>query len=231
MLTPRLSESRGHADHGWLKARHTFSFADYYDPEWMGFRSLRVINDDIIAPGMGFGTHPHRDMEIITFLISGLLEHKDSMGNGRVIRPGEVQYMSAGSGVRHSEFNPSKDTETHLLQIWITPDEAGVEPCYADRSLADAPAGKLHLVASRTGREGSFKIHQDADLWLARLEPGDSPRHAFASGRAGWLHVATGEVVVNGMALRAGDAVAATDEAALELVAVKPSQVLLFDLK
>jgi redox-sensitive bicupin YhaK (pirin superfamily) len=170
-------------------------------------------------------------MEIITFLISGLLEHKDSMGNGRVIRPGEVQYMSAGSGVRHSEFNPSKDTETHLLQIWITPDEAGVEPCYADRSLADAPAGELHLVASPTGREGSFKIHQDADLWLARLQPGDSPRHAFASGRSGWLHVATGEVVVNGVALRAGDAVAATDEAALELVAVKPSQVLLFDLK
>lgn len=231
MLTPRMSESRGHADHGWLNARHTFSFADYYDPNWMGFRSLRVINDDIIAPGMGFGTHPHRDMEIITFLISGVLEHKDSMGNGRVIRPGEVQYMSAGSGVRHSEFNPSKDTETHLLQIWITPDEAGVEPCYADRSLADAPGGRLHLVASRTGREGSFKIHQDADLWLARLEPGDSPRHAFAPGRAGWLHVATGEVVVNGMVLRGGDAVAATDEEALELVAAKPSQVLLFDLK
>jgi redox-sensitive bicupin YhaK (pirin superfamily) len=231
MLTPRPSAARGHADHGWLNARHTFSFADYYDPAWMGFRSLRVINDDIIAPGMGFGTHPHRDMEIITFLISGLLEHKDSMGNGRVIRPGEVQYMSAGRGVRHSEFNPSKDAETHLLQIWITPDEVGVEPCYADRSLADAPVGRLHLVASRAGRAGSFKIHQDADLWLARLEPGDSPRHAFAPGRAGWLHVATGEVVVNGMTLGAGDAVAATDEAALEISAVKPSQVLLFDLK
>src|SRR3954454_4173420 len=164
MITTRKANERGHAEHGWLDSYHTFSFADYHDPRWMGFRSLRVINDDLVMPGMGFGTHPHRDMEIITYVLSGALEHKDSMGNGRIIRPGEVQYMSAGTGVQHSEFNPSKDEAVHLLQIWIQPETKGVTPRYAEKSLAEAPAGKLHLITSKTGRDGSIAIHQDADL-------------------------------------------------------------------
>src|ERR1700728_501279 len=167
----------------------------------MGFRTLRVINDDVIAGGGGFGTHPHRDMEIITYVLSGQLEHKDSMGNGRVIRPGEVQYMSAGSGVRHSEFNPSKTEAAHFLQIWITPDAKGVKPRYAEKSLRDAPAGQLPLATSKTGRDGSITIHQDADLWLAKLEAGQQVIHSLANGRNAWLHVAEGEVTLNGKAL------------------------------
>src|SRR5512138_791266 len=160
----RKANERGHSGQGWLDSYHTFSFADYYDPQWMGFRSLRVINDDLVMPGMGFGTHPHRDMEIITYVLSGALEHKDSMGNGRVIRPGEFQYMSAGSGVRHSEFNPSPDEAAHFLQIWVMPDRKGLTPRYAERSLANAPMGRLNLVASSSAREGSLAINQDADL-------------------------------------------------------------------
>src|SRR3954471_22256193 len=177
MMNIRRANERGHANHGWLDTYHTFSFADYYDPEWVGFRSLRVINDDIVMPGMGFGTHPHRDMEIITYVLSGSLQHKDSMGNGRVIRPGEVQYMSAGAGVQHSEFNPAKDEAVHLLQIWIQPDEKGVKPRYAEKSLKDAPTGKLHLVTSKAGRDSSIAIHQDADLWIAKLGPGEKVAH------------------------------------------------------
>ncbi|HSH93162.1 MAG TPA: pirin family protein, partial [Roseimicrobium sp.] len=166
--TIRKANDRGHAEHGWLDSYHTFSFADYYDPNWMGYRSLRVINDDLVMPGMGFGTHPHRDMEIITYILGGSLEHKDSMGNGRVIKTGDVQYMAAGTGVQHSEFNPSKEEAVRLLQIWIKPDEKGVKPRYAEKSFANAEKGKLHLVTNKNGRDGSIAIHQDTDLWLAK---------------------------------------------------------------
>ena len=196
----------------------------------MGFRSLRVINDDLVMPGMGFGTHPHRDMEIITYVLSGALQHKDSMGNGRVIRTGEVQYMAAGTGVQHSEFNPSKDEPVHLLQIWIQPDQKGVTPRYAEKSLKDAQPGKLHLVTSKTGRDDSIAIHQDADLWLTKLNGGDSVTHDLKSGRHAWVHVAEGEVSLNGKTLSAGDAAAIEDTGSIALSATKPSQVLLFDL-
>jgi hypothetical protein len=230
MMKVRRANERGHAEHGWLDSYHTFSFADYYDPHWMGFRSLRVINDDLVMPGMGFGTHPHRDMEIITYILSGALEHKDSMGNGRVIRPGEVQYMSAGSGVQHSEFNPSKDEAAHLLQIWIQPDRKGVAPRYEEKSLADLPPGRLRLVTSKTGRDGSMAIQQDADVWLAKLKAGDHAAHTLAKGRHAWVHVAEGEVSLNGQRLQGGDAAAVSEEGALELAASKAAQVLLFDL-
>ncbi|HWY74693.1 MAG TPA: pirin family protein [Verrucomicrobiae bacterium] len=226
----RKANERGHANHGWLDTYHTFSFANYYDPQWMGFRSLRVINDDLVMPGMGFGTHPHRDMEIITYILSGSLEHKDSMGNGRVIRTGEVQYMAAGKGVQHSEFNPSKDEAVHLLQIWVMPDQKGVKPRYAEKSLKDAASGKLHLVTSKAGRDGSIAIHQDADLWLGKLGAGDRVSHTLAPGRSAWLHVAEGDVSLNGKTLSTGDAAAIEDESRLELTAGKDAQVLLFDL-
>jgi len=226
----RKASERGHASHGWLDTWHSFSFADYHDPRWMGFRSLRVINDDLVMPGMGFGTHPHRDMEIITYILSGSLEHKDSMGNGRIIRTGEVQYMSAGSGVQHSEFNPSKDEAVHLLQIWIQPDCKGLTPCYAEKSFSNVPAGALHLVASKTGRDGSIGIRQDADLWLAKLGSGDSGALQLASGRHAWIHVAEGEVKLNGTTLQAGDAGIVDKAVSLNITASKPSQALLFDL-
>jgi quercetin 2,3-dioxygenase len=230
MMNVRRAGERGHAEHGWLDTYHTFSFADYYDARWMGFRSLRVINDDLVMPGRGFGTHPHRDMEIITYVLRGALEHKDSMGNGRVIRAGEIQYMAAGTGVEHSEFSPSRDEAVHLLQIWIVPDRAGVPPRYAEQSLADASAGVLHLITSRTGRDGSIAIHQDAELWLARLVPGDRVAHRLAPGRHAWVHVAEGELSLNGTTLGGGDGAALSEESTLEVSAVKPSQVLLFDL-
>ncbi len=226
----RRANERGHAEHGWLDTYHTFSFADYYDPDWMGFRALRVINDDLVMPAMGFGTHPHRDMEIITYVLSGALEHKDSMGNGRVIRPGEVQYMAAGTGVQHSEFNPSKDEAVHLLQIWILPERKGLKPRYAEKSLKDAPNGRFNLAVSRTGRAGSLAINQDADLYIARLEPGNEAAQELKPGRHAWVHVAEGEVKLNGDTLKAGDGVAFTGESRVQLVAGKPSQVLLFDL-
>ena len=230
MKTIRRANERGHAQHGWLDTYHTFSFADYYDPKWMGFRSLRVINDDLVMPGMGFGTHPHRDMEIITYILSGSLAHKDSMGNGRVIRRGEVQYMAAGTGVQHSEFNPAKDEAVHLLQIWIQPDSKGAKPRYGEKSLADAPAGTLQLVTSKTGREGSLAINQDADLYVAKLEEGNEISHTLQPGRHAWVHVAEGEVNLDGETLLTGDAVALSQESAVKLVGLKPSQVLLFDL-
>ena len=230
MMNIRKANERGHANHGWLDSYHTFSFANYYDPQWTGFRSLRVINDDLVMPGMGFGTHPHRDMEIITYILSGSLEHKDSMGNGRVIRTGEVQYMAAGTGVQHSEFNPAKDEAVHFLQIWVAPDRKGLTPRYGEKSFKDAASGKLHLVTSKTGRDGSIAIHQDADLWLGKLGGDDRVTHKLAAGRNAWLHVAEGEVSVNGKKLSGGDAAAVTDESALEVIAAKPSQILLFDL-
>jgi redox-sensitive bicupin YhaK (pirin superfamily) len=230
MMTLRKANERGHANYGWLDTYHTFSFGDDYDPKWMGFRSLRVINDDLVMPGQGFGTHPHRDMEIVTYILSGQLEHKDSMGNGRVIRKGELQYMSAGSGVQHSEFNPSKDEAVRFLQIWILPDSKGVKPRYGEKSLRDAQTGKLHLVTSKTGRDGSIAIHQDADLWLAKLEAGQQVAHSLAKSRHAWVHVAEGEVVLNGKTLAGGDAAAVSEETKLQLSANKSSQVLLFDL-
>jgi quercetin 2,3-dioxygenase len=230
MMTIRKANERGHADHGWLNTYHTFSFADYYDPQWMGFRDLRVINDDYVAPGMGFGKHPHRDMEIITYVLSGALEHKDSMGNGRTIKPGEVQYMAAGTGVQHSEFNPSGDEAVHLLQIWIQPDTKGVKPRYGEKSYANAAPGKLHLVASKAGRDGSIAIHQDADLWLAQFTNGQTVTHELKPQRHAWVQVAEGEVALNGKTLNGGDAAAVSGEPKLELTGKGNAQVLLFDL-
>ena len=230
MMTIRKANERGHAEHGWLDTYHTFSFADYFDPQWVGFRSLRVINDDLVMPGAGFGAHPHRDMEIITYVLSGALEHKDSMGNGSIIHAGDLQYMSAGSGVQHSEFNPSKEEAVRLLQIWILPDAKGQKPRYAEKTLRDASPGQLHLMTSKTGRDGSIAIRQDADLWLAKLDAGQKTSHALAANRNAWVHVAEGEVVVNGKTLVTGDAAAVSEETKLELSANKPSQVLLFDL-
>jgi len=231
MITTRKANERGHAEHGWLDTYHSFSFADYYDPKWMGFRSLRVINDDLVMPRMGFGKHPHRDMEIITYILSGSLAHQDSMGNGRTISTGEFQYMAAGTGVQHSEQNPSGNEAVHLLQVWIMPDEKGVKPRYAEKSMKDAPTGALHLITSKTGRDGSMAIHQDADLWLAKLEANQSVSHTLGAGRHAWLHVAEGEITLNGQKLSGGDAVAVSDESALRLTGgPKPSQVLLFDL-
>jgi quercetin 2,3-dioxygenase len=230
MKTIRKSDERGHVNHGWLDSYFTFSFADYYDPHWQGFRSLRVINDDLILPGMGFGTHPHRDMEIISYVLSGALQHRDSMGNGRVIKPGEFQYMAAGSGVEHSEFNPSKTEATRLLQIWIKPDVKGVKPRFAERNFTQAETGKLHLVASKTGRDGSFAIHQDANLLLGKLDAGQTVSHPLAQDRHAWIHVAEGAVTINGTQLTGGDAIALSEETAVEIAASKPAQVLVFDL-
>jgi len=230
MMKTRRSNERGHAAHGWLDSYHTFSFADYHDPEWMGFRSLRVINDDLVMPGKGFGMHPHRDMEIITYILSGQLEHKDSMGNGRVIKPGDVQYMAAGTGVLHSEFNPSRDEAARLLQIWILPDRRGATPRYAEKSFAAAQPGVLNLVASKTGRDGSIAINQDAELHIAKLNAGQGVAHNLAGGRAAWVQVAEGEVTINGEKLTGGDAAYFEEKAKIEVSAGKPSQILLFDL-
>jgi redox-sensitive bicupin YhaK (pirin superfamily) len=226
----RRANERGHAEHGWLDSYHTFSFANYHDPNWMGFRTLRVINDDLVMPGMGFGMHPHRDMEIITYVLSGALQHKDSMGNGRIIRPGEVQYMAAGTGVQHSEFNPSKDEAAHFLQIWILPERRGIKPRYAEKSLVSTPNGRFNLVASKAGRESSLAINQDADLYVAKMDTGNEASHKLEPTRYAWLHVAEGEVKLNNDTLKAGDAVALSNEPGVSVVATKPSQVLLFDL-
>jgi redox-sensitive bicupin YhaK (pirin superfamily) len=230
MITIRKSEERGHVNHGWLDSHFTFSFADYYDQQHMGFRSLRVINDDIIAGGGGFGTHPHRDMEIITYILSGALEHKDSMGNGRVIRPGEVQYMAAGTGVQHSEFNHSQTEPAHLLQIWIMPDRKGAKPNYAEKTFASAAPGKLHLAASKSGRDGSIAINQDADLFVGKLNAGDKISHDFKPNRHGWLHVAEGEIELGDLKLKSGDAVAFSGGKSFSFKAKLPTQVLFFDL-
>ena len=231
-LTIRKSKDRGHANHGWLDSYHTFSFADYHDPRHMSFRSLRVINEDVVDAGQGFGTHPHRDMEIITYLLAGQLQHQDSMKNGRIIQPGDFQYMSAGTGVLHSEFNPSPEDETHLLQIWIMPDARGVKPSYAEKAMANATPGVLHLVTSKDGRNDSMAIHQDADLYLARFSGGESVTHTLKRGRGAWLQVAEGTVAVNGTALEQGDAasIECTEDAAIALSASGRTQVLLFDL-
>jgi quercetin 2,3-dioxygenase len=231
MIIVRPGAERGHFDHGWLDTYHTFSFASYHDPQHMGFRSLRVINEDRVKPGEGFGTHAHRDMEILTWVLEGALEHKDSMGNGSIIRPGDIQRMSAGTGVTHSEFNPSREEPVHLLQIWLLPRQRGLTPGYEEKRFApETRRGGLHLIAARDGRAGSVTIHQDADLWTALLEPGESVRHALEAGRHAWLHVAVGTVTANGVKLGAGDGAAFSDEKAIEIKASDLAEILLFDL-
>jgi hypothetical protein len=232
MTELRLAKDRGHANHGWLDSFHSFSFADYHDPNHMGFGPLRVINEDRVQPGMGFGTHGHRDMEIISYVLEGSLEHKDSMGNGSVIRPGNVQRMSAGTGVRHRECNPSRDARVHFLQIWIEPDRRNVAPSYEEIQVdADAKRGRLKLVASPDGADGSVRIHQDARLYATLLDGADAVVHALAPGRRAYVHVVRGEVSVNGERLGAGDALKAWgNETAIRLENARSAEVLLFDL-
>jgi len=232
MLTIRRARDRGHADHGWLDSHHTFSFADYYDRRHMGHGKLRVINDDTVAPGKGFGTHPHRDMEIISYVLEGALEHKDSMGNGSVIRPGDVQRMSAGTGVTHSEFNHSTTEPVHFLQIWILPDAAGHAPGYEQRFFDRADKrGRLRLVASATGRDGSVSLHQDADVLAGLFDGDESATYSTRPHRDLWLHVARGSVSVNGQPLEAGDGAAVSDEKTLRFADGRGAEVLLFDME
>ncbi|HKO56207.1 MAG TPA: pirin family protein [Thermoanaerobaculia bacterium] len=228
MITVRRSDERGHADHGWLDTYHTFSFADYYDPDFMGFRTLRVINEDRVAANNGFGTHGHRDMEIVSYVLEGQLEHRDNMGNGGVIRPGEVQRMSAGTGVLHSEKNPA-DEPVHFYQIWILPRERNIRPSYEQKNFPVAErTGRLRLVASADGRDGSVTIHQDVELYSAVLD-GNSVTHTFGKDRHGWLQVARGEVTVGGNTLRAGDGAAISEEPSITVTGAG-AEVLLFDL-
>jgi redox-sensitive bicupin YhaK (pirin superfamily) len=230
-LKIRRANERGLADHGWLKSNHTFSFANYYDPAHMGFRSLRVINDDRVAPGQGFGTHPHRDMEIFSYVLEGALTHKDSMGNGRVLKLGQIQLMSAGRGVTHSEFNPSDSQPLHFLQIWIQPRQRGLKPGYTEwhPKAQHADAGKV-LVISSEGREGSATIHQDADVYRLRLKAGESVTHDLAPGRGAWLQVAEGALTLNGVALATGDGASTETPGTLKITATQPTEALLFDL-
>jgi redox-sensitive bicupin YhaK (pirin superfamily) len=231
MIHLRKAEERGRADHGWLDSRHTFSFADYHDPEHMGFRSLRVINEDRVSPGQGFGTHPHRDMEIISYVLEGALEHKDSMGTSSVIRPGEVQRMTAGKGVLHSEYNPSRTDPVHFLQIWIVPEKNGLTPGYEQKAFGDPERrNRLRLVASRDGRDGSLRIHQDAELYTTLMTKGERVAQALRPGRHAWIQVARGAVDLNGKAMKAGDGAAASGERSLELAATADTEVLIFDL-
>ena len=231
MFDVRKANQRGYADHGWLKSFHSFSFADYYDPKHMGFGPLRVINEDRVAAGMGFGTHSHRDMEIISYVLDGALAHKDSMGNGSAIRPGDVQRMSAGTGVSHSEFNHSKDGVTHFLQIWIQPNVTGIPPSYEEKHFdAAAKRGRLRLIASPDGSEGSVLIHQDARLFAALLDGEEKVQHELAANRLGYVHVARGTVEVNGTALEAGDALKLSGPVDIVLQKARDAEVLLFDL-
>jgi quercetin 2,3-dioxygenase len=231
MLTIRRSNDRGGGDYGWLKTRHTFSFNDYHDPKWMGFRSLRVINEDWVAPQGGFPPHPHRDMEIITYVLSGKLEHKDSLGTGSIILPGDGQRMTAGRGIRHSEANPSATEPVHLLQIWILPDKPGHEPGYEQKAFVEGEKrGKFRLIASSDGAEGSVKINQDANLFVTLLAPGDEVTKPLGAKRYAWLQVAKGEVELNGQTLHQGDGAALSDEKALTIKATEEAEVLLFDL-
>jgi redox-sensitive bicupin YhaK (pirin superfamily) len=231
MIQIRSADQRGGGDHGWLKTHHTFSFADYWDPKWMGFRSLRVINEDWVAPNNGFPTHPHRDMEIITYVLEGKLEHKDSLGTGSVILPGDGQRMTAGSGIRHSEFNPSKTDSVHLLQIWIQPEKAALTPSYEQKSFPEEEKrAKLRLIASRDASDGSVKINQDAKLYVSLLKAGEEVTHELAAGRHAWLQVARGAVELNGKRMQQGDGAAITDEEKLTIKGRENSEVLLFDL-
>lgn len=232
MLSIRRSNERGHANHGWLDTYHTFSFNTYYDPKFMGFRALRVINEDRIAGGQGFGAHPHDNMEIVTWVLEGALAHKDSLGSGGVIRPGELQHMSAGTGIRHSEFNASQTDPAHLLQIWVMPSREGIPPSYGQKTfpIAEEP-DRLHLLASPDGRDGSLKWVTDADLFAARLSAGATASHAFNTRKYGWLQVARGAATVNGQALAQGDGLAFSNEAAASIATgTAGAEVLLFDL-
>ena len=231
MLTIRKAEDRGHANHGWLDSYHTFSFANYYDPNHMEFRALRVINEDRVSPGAGFGTHGHRDMEILTYVLEGALEHKDSIGTGSVIKPGDVQRMSAGTGIQHSEFNHSKTDSVHFLQIWLLPEKKGLPASYEQREfgLAQNP-GKLHLVAARDGREGAITVHQDVDLYAAVLEPNQRVAYTLQAQRYAWVQVARGEITLNGLPLDKGDGAAISDETDIVIEARTDAEILLFDL-
>jgi redox-sensitive bicupin YhaK (pirin superfamily) len=231
MIHIRKSQERGHANHGWLNTYFTFSFADYYDPKHVQFRTLRVLNDDRIAAGAGFPEHPHRDMEIITYVLEGGLAHRDSMGNGSVIRPGDVQYMSAGTGVTHSEFNASKSEPAHLLQIWMLPEKKGLKPVYGQKNFAESEKrGKLRLVASPDGRDGSVTIRQDNELYATVLGKGESARHELKPDRHAYVQVARGSVKLNGKELQEGDGATISEEKGIELTGVKDTEVLLFDL-
>jgi redox-sensitive bicupin YhaK (pirin superfamily) len=231
MITLRKGQDRGHADHGWLDSRHSFSFADYHDPKQMGFGPLRVINEDRVQPGAGFGTHGHRDMEILSYVLEGQLEHRDNMGNGSVIEPGDVQRMSAGRGVLHSEYNPSRDRPVHFLQIWILPAETGIDPGYEQKRVEAADKrGRLRAIASPDGKDGAVTIHQDATVYAAMLDGAESARHALAPGRRAYVHVARGSVDVNGTPLAAGDAAKIEREVEVVLDHGHAAEVLLFDL-
>ncbi len=231
MISIRRANDRGHADHGWLNTYHTFSFSDYYDPAHMGFRSLRVINEDRVAAGQGFGTHGHRDMEIVSYVLEGQLEHKDSMGNGEVLLPGQFQRITAGTGITHSEFNPSKTSATHFYQIWLLPERKGIEPSWQQRSFDKSGRhNRLQLVASRDGAEESLLIHQDAKIYLADLQDGLALHYSIPQGRHVWLQVLRGDVMANGNSLASSDAIALSDEIELNLVAKTQAEIMLFDL-
>ncbi|HVA50900.1 MAG TPA: pirin family protein [Pirellulales bacterium] len=231
MIVTLKAKDRGHFNHGWLDTYHTFSFGDYYDPAQMAFRSLRVINEDRLQPGKGFGMHGHRDMEILTYVLAGALEHKDSLGNGSIIRPGDLQHMSAGTGVRHSEFNPSADEAVHLYQIWLLPEREGLPPSYDQRAFSeDERRGRLRLVASPEGADRSLTIRQDARLYLSSLNAGESVSHDIQVGRHAWLQVLHGRVKVNGALLETSDGAAIGDERRLTVVAEQGAEVMLFDL-
>jgi redox-sensitive bicupin YhaK (pirin superfamily) len=231
MITIRKAEERGHFDFGWLNTYHSFSFSDYYDPEHTRFRSLRVINEDLVQAGHGFPTHGHRDMEIITYILQGALEHRDSMGTGSIIRRGDAQRMSAGTGVTHSEANPSQDEPVHLLQIWIFPTEQGIQPEYEEKKFSDdEKRNKLRLIVSPEGSEGSVRIHQDAKIYASLLDQGSEVTHTLPEGRSAWLQVAAGSVKLNDVALKQGDGGAIREESKLRIVANEPAEVLLFDL-
>jgi redox-sensitive bicupin YhaK (pirin superfamily) len=231
MIRVRKAGERGHFNHGWLDTYHSFSFAGYFDEEHMGFRSLRVLNDDIVAPGRGFGTHGHSDMEILTYVLEGALEHKDSMGTGSVLHPGDVQRMTAGRGVRHSEFNHSKEEPLRLLQIWILPGEPGLTPGYEEKTFStEEKRGKLRLIASPDGRDDSLTIHQDASVYASILAPGVTADHSFEPGRHGWIQVARGRMKLNGIELGRGDGVAVSDENEIHMEGVEEAEFLLFDL-
>ncbi len=231
MICVRKSNERGYANHGWLDTYHTFSFGNYYDPEQMGFRHLRVINEDKIAPGKGFGTHPHNDMEILTWVISGAIAHKDSTGGGSVLRPNMIQQMTAGSGIEHSEFNPSDSESTHLLQIWITPEKTGLTPSYSEMQFDPVEwNGQFKLLASPTGRSKSIKIMQDVELSVVELESEESISYTINRGRHVWIQVTKGEILVNEIVLETGDGVAISNERELTFTAPELSQILLFDM-
>lgn len=231
MIQVRPAEERGHADFGWLNSRHSFSFGRYYDPQHMGFGPLRVINDDLVEPGKGFGTHDHADMEIISYVVDGALEHKDSLGTGSVIRPGDVQRMSAGRGIRHSEFNPSKTDPVRFLQIWVLPELTGIEPGYEQKNFSDADkTGRLRLVASKGGRDGSLSLHQNVDLYASILKDGGQVSHRLAPGRRAWIQVVSGTLEVNGTKLGHGDGAAIAEETELAIAGAPEAEFLLFDM-